>query len=149
MNVLDALAKLGRSNLRGKQAEANEAIKSGSDVVYVFPTGKTLVLGAAALCCDELTIVVSPLVGLLHQQSIRLAERGIGVLQAWDGKLSEKGAGVVKVVYTTPEQLADGSRLRQHLTLHSMAVRRLVVDEAHLVVQWDTFRFETSALCMG
>jgi ATP-dependent DNA helicase RecQ len=142
MNVQQAIVKLGASGLRGKQAEAIEAINSGRDVVYLFPTGtgKTLVYEAAALCCDELTVVVSPLVGLLQQQSNRLAERGVGVLQAWDGKLCEKGVGEVKVAYTTPEQLSDGSKLRQYLSTHSVVVKRLVVDEAHVVVQWDTFR---------
>lgn len=142
MDVNAAVAKLGVTALRGKQEEAIEAINSGHDVVYVFPTGtgKTLVYEAAALCCASVTVVVSPLVGLLQLQSSRLADCGVGVLQAWDGKLYEKGQGVVKVAYTTPEQLASGSKLRKHLQCKGIRVRRLVVDEAHLVLHWDDFR---------
>jgi ATP-dependent DNA helicase RecQ len=142
MELQEALSKLGVSGLRGKQADAISAINSGLDVVYLFPTGtgKTLVYEACALCLEQATIVVSPLVGLLHQQSTRLGERGVGVLQAWDGKVRTVGHGDVKVIYTTPEQLADGTALRNHLRVHRVAVERLIVDEAHLVVQWDTFR---------
>jgi superfamily II DNA helicase RecQ len=140
MDVHDALLTLGAQSLRGKQGEAIDAINSGRDVVYLFPTGtgKTLVYEASALCSANVTIVVSPLVGLLQQQSDRLAGCGVGVLQAWDGKLCQKGTGAVKVAYTTPEQLASGSALRARLQKHTVGT--LVVDEAHLVVQWDSFR---------
>jgi superfamily II DNA helicase RecQ len=150
MDLQDALSRLGASNLRGKQADAIDAINSGADVVYLFPTGtgKTLVYEACALCTEHATIVVSPLVGLLQQQSFRLADRGVGVLQAWDGKVRRLGNHAVKVVYTTPEQLADGSRLRQHLHSQRITASRLVVDEAHLVVQWDTFRFALQYMWM-
>jgi ATP-dependent DNA helicase RecQ len=52
MNVSEAMAKLGATSLRGKQAEAIDAVISGQDVVYLFPTGtgKTLVYEVAALC---------------------------------------------------------------------------------------------------
>jgi ATP-dependent DNA helicase RecQ len=140
MDVHDAVLKLGAKGLRGKQGDAIDAINSGSDVVYLFPTGtgKTLVYEASALCSKHVTVVVSPLVGLLQQQSNRLANCGVGVLQAWDGKVSEKGTEPIKVAYTTPEQLVPGTALREHLRKYTVGT--LVVDEAHLVVQWDSFR---------
>jgi ATP-dependent DNA helicase RecQ len=142
MNTQEALTKLGISSLRGRQSDAIDAINSGRDVLYLFPTGtgKTVVYETAALCCEHASIVVSPLVGLLQQQAERLAECGIVVMQAWDGKLLLKGEGNVKVVYTTPEQLAPGTALRTHLQSNHISVKRLVVDEAHLVVQWESFR---------
>jgi superfamily II DNA helicase RecQ len=81
-------------------------------------------------------------VGLLQQQSSKLAERGVGVLQAWDGKVRNLGQDALKFAYNTPDQLADGSRLRRYLHAQRITLRRLVVDEAHLVVKWDTFRFD-------
>jgi ATP-dependent DNA helicase RecQ len=142
MDVTSAMEKLGVAGLRGKQSDAIDAVLSGRDVIYLFPTGtgKTLVYEVSALCSEGVTVIVSPLVGLLQQQCSRLAECGICVLEAWDGKLRKAGVGEVRVVYTTPEQLAEGSDLRK--TLLAQNVSRLVVDEAHVVVQWDTFRCE-------
>jgi superfamily II DNA helicase RecQ len=117
MNLQDALCKLGASNLRGKQADAIDAINNSADVVYLFPTesGKTFVFEACALCCEDATIVVSSLVGLLQERSSGLAERAVGALQAWDGKVRQLGKEAVKIACTTPEELADGSPLRRRL----------------------------------
>jgi superfamily II DNA helicase RecQ len=54
----------------------------------------------------------------------------------------QKGEDELKIVYTTPEQLEPSSPLRKYLERHNVDVKRLVVDEAHVVVQWETFRFE-------
>jgi ATP-dependent DNA helicase RecQ len=143
MELSNALGKLGVSQLRGKQAEAIDAINSGVDVVYLFPTGtgKTVVYEATALCTEAASLVVSPLIALLQQQADRLGARGVGVLKAFDGKVQRIGEGNVRVIYCTPEQTAAHSALRRYLEANSINIQRLVVDEAHLVVQWDTFRF--------
>jgi superfamily II DNA helicase RecQ len=112
------------------------------DVIYLFPTGtgKTVVYEASALCSDAASLVVSPLIGLLQQQANRLADRGVAVLTAYNGKVTRFGKGDVRVIYCTPEQTAPNTRLRRYLDVNSIKVERLVVDEAHVVVQWDTFR---------
>lgn len=147
MDVKDAVEKLGVTALRGRQADAIDAINSGCDVVYLFPTGtgKTVVYEAAALCSSYVSIVVSPLVGLAQQQAERLASRGVGVIEAWDGNLMQRGASTVSIIYTTPEQLADGSQLRRHIAATALETKRLVIDEAHVVVQWDQFRCYVSS----
>jgi superfamily II DNA helicase RecQ len=145
MNQVQAMQRLGVTSLRGRQQDAISALISGSDVLYLFPTGtgKTFVYECSALMSPGVTIVVSPLLGLLQQQSSKLAARGVGVLESWDGKVWCRGTGNVKVVYTTPEQLAEHSSLRRHLAVHDLCVDRLVVDEAHVLVQWETFRYAT------
>jgi ATP-dependent DNA helicase RecQ len=138
---------LGVNTLRGRQRDAIGALNSGADVLYLFPTGtgKTFVYECSALMSAAVTVVVSPLIGLLHEQSSKLAARGVGVLESWDGNVWCRGTGKVKVVYTTPEQLAEHSSLRRHLALHRLSVDRIVVDEAHVLVQWETFRCVTTA----
>jgi superfamily II DNA helicase RecQ len=79
-------------------------------------------------------------VGLLQQQASRLADRGVGVIEAFDANLVQRGASCVTVIYTTPEQLLNGSKLRKHISSTAMEIKRLVVDEAHVVVQWEAFR---------
>jgi ATP-dependent DNA helicase RecQ len=142
MELSDALVKIGVTSLRGKQAESINAINSGVDVIYLFPTGvgKTLVYEASALCSAAATLVVSPLIGLLDQQANRLGGQRVGVLKAYDGKVLRGGEGDIHVIYSTPEQTAPHTALRRYLTQNDIQVDRLVVDEAHLVVQWDTFR---------
>jgi ATP-dependent DNA helicase RecQ len=142
MEFSDALEKIGVTSLRGKQAEAINAINRGVDVTYLFPTevGKTLVYEATALCSAAATLVVSPLIGLLDQQANRLGAQRVGVLKAYDGKVLRGGESDIHVTYCTPEQTAPHTALRRYLTQNAIQVDRLVVDEAHVVVQWDTFR---------
>jgi hypothetical protein len=70
MSIGDAIQALGVLSFRGKQEEAVEAMLSGEDVFYVFPTGcgKSVVYQVAALCTAGVTIIVSPLLGLLNEQ---------------------------------------------------------------------------------
>jgi superfamily II DNA helicase RecQ len=90
MELSDALKKLAVTSLRGKQADAINTINRGVDVIYLFPTGtgKTVMYEASALCSDAASLVVSPLIGLLQQQANRLADRGVTVLTAYDGKVT-------------------------------------------------------------
>lgn len=143
MSLEEALQRLNVSTLRGKQREAIAAIQSGQDVLYILPTGtgKTLVYEVSALCSPGVSVVVSPLIGLIQQQAQKLAAHGVGVLEAWDGKVWQLGQGPVKVVYCTPEQIVQQhSALRTYLMKTDVAVDRVVVDEAHVVMQWETFR---------
>jgi ATP-dependent DNA helicase RecQ len=148
MEITQALHTLDVTTLRGKQQVAIDAILSGQDVLYTFPTGtgKTLVFEVSALCSSNVAIVVSPLLGLLQQQSNKLAAHGVAVLEAWDGKVWKQGEGHVKLVYTTAEQLTQQSALRRHIDANNMIIDRIVVDEAHVVLQWETFRCESNTL---
>ena len=143
MNIETAISQLGVPALRGKQREAIDAVLSGKDVVYLFPTGtgKTLVYEAAALCSPNCTVVVSPLIGLLQQQAARAAASDIGVMQAFEESCIRTNSHCnLRLVYTTPEQLSATSTLRCYLKRNNVEVDRIVVDEAHLLVQWETFR---------
>ena len=148
MNIEQALSQLGVRALRGKQKQAIEAVLSGLDVVYLFPTGtgKTLVYVVAALCSDDCSVVVSPLIGLLQQQAARATEAGIGVVQAYeDSCIRTNPQGKLKLVFTTPEPLSAKSELRRYLKYRDVPSDRVVVDEAHLIVQWESFRCDHHA----
>jgi superfamily II DNA helicase RecQ len=141
--IQEALHKLGMTSLRGKQNDAINAILNGRDVVYVFPTGtgKTLVYEIAAMCSPGATIIISPLLGLLNEQVQRVAACGVSAMEAYGESFSFYGSTeAVKLIYTTPEQAKDTSELAAHIRRTRMAIDRIVVDEAHLVFQWDDFR---------
>src|SRR5918992_5448351 len=65
---------------RPGQREACEAALAGQDVLVVMPTGsgKSLCYQLPALLRDDLTVVVSPLVALMHDQVEALRVRGLG-----------------------------------------------------------------------
>jgi superfamily II DNA helicase RecQ len=66
-----------------------------------------VVFEVCALCYSNVTIVGSPLLGLLRQQSSKRAARGVAMLEAWNGNVWKQGDGQLKVVYTTAEQLTQ------------------------------------------
>src|SRR5512140_3413773 len=77
---LDAgLAKLGYSAFRPGQREAIEALLERGRLLLVAPTGggKSLSYQLPATLLPGTTLVVSPLVSLMHDQVRSLEERGI------------------------------------------------------------------------
>jgi hypothetical protein len=144
MAIGDAMQALEVLHFRGKQEEAVEAVLSGADVFYVFPTGcgKSIVYQVAALCSDGVTIIVSPLLGLLNEQLAKMSSLGVCVMGACGGTLDAyNGTSGYKMVYTTPEQVHEGSELCKHLEKEQVHVARVVVDEAHVIQDWEDFRY--------
>ncbi|MFN9150628.1 MAG: DEAD/DEAH box helicase, partial [Bacteroidota bacterium] len=69
----------GHPEFRGGQDDIIRAVLSGRDVLGVLPTGggKSLCYQIPALLFPYTTLVISPLVALMQDQTQRLAERGI------------------------------------------------------------------------
>jgi ATP-dependent DNA helicase RecQ len=109
----------------------------------VMPTGagKSLCYQLPALLLPGTTLVVSPLIALMKDQCDKLRELGIAAVQlnsavgADEVDAAEKAiaAGQAKIVFTTPERLADAAFLD---LVASHPVSLVVVDEAHCVSQW-------------
>ena len=151
-NIGTAMRRLGVVAFRGKQQEAITARMSGADLLYVFPTGcgKSLVYQCAALCSEGITIIVCPLLGLLREQTAELSNNGVESIVAHGGILDVYGSAEnVKLVYSTPEQLHANSRLVKMLEHMEAAVSRIVVDEAHVLQEWDDFRCRPLQCCPG
>ena len=69
----------GVSGFRPGQEQAADALLDGRDLLCILPTGagKSLCWQLPALMMDGLTIVISPLIVLMHDQVRHLRERGI------------------------------------------------------------------------
>ncbi|RZJ13505.1 MAG: ATP-dependent DNA helicase RecQ [Rubrivivax sp.] len=133
----------GLRTLRPGQAEVIDRVFAGQNTLAVMPTGagKSLCYQLPAVLSDALTVVISPLIALMKDQCDTLVQRGVAAVQlnsALDGnrRLENEALltrGAVRIVFTTPERLADPRTLG---LLQSQKVGLLVVDEAHCIAQW-------------
>src|SRR3954453_21795388 len=109
----------GFPGFRAGQEEACAAALAGRDVLVVMPTGsgKSLCYQLPALLRDDLTVVVSPLVGLMQDQVEALEARGLGdrvrlVNAQQDPSVNAEslrlaGDGQLRLLYVAPERFSS------------------------------------------
>ncbi|HEX6588598.1 MAG TPA: ATP-dependent DNA helicase RecQ [Longimicrobiales bacterium] len=133
----------GHDRFREGQKELMEAVLAGRDTLAIMPTGsgKSLIYQLPALMLDGLTVVVSPLIALMKDQTDKMEELGVDA-RAIDSTLTDRqldaardalrdGGG--RLLYVTPE------RFRDRVFFDALLQRKValfVVDEAHCVSQW-------------
>lgn len=133
----------GYEQFRDGQRAIVEAVLAGRDVLGVLPTGggKSVCYQVPALVLGGLTLVVSPLIALMHDQVSALQARGIPAAsldstrsfaqteQTW----LDAEAGRFRLLYLSPERLETDVFAARAPRLD---VRLLAVDEAHCISEW-------------
>jgi ATP-dependent DNA helicase RecQ len=146
VTVLDldsGLASLGYKAFRPGQREAIETLLERGRLLQVAPTGggKSLTYQLPASLLPGTSLVISPLVSLMHDQVHALEARGVpatflaATLSAEEmrGRLGRLRAGAFKLAYVAPERLAYPGFRALALELGAPLV---AVDEAHCISEW-------------
>jgi ATP-dependent DNA helicase RecQ len=137
------LRRLGYEAFRPGQREAIETLLGKGRLLLVAPTGggKSLIYQLPASLLPGTSLVISPLVSLMHDQVQALEARGVpatflaATLSAEEmrGRLARLRAGAFKLAYVAPERLAyPGFRA----LAVDLAPPLVAVDEAHCISEW-------------
>ncbi len=135
--------RFGHDSFRALQKEAIEAALQKRDMIMILPTGggKSLCYQLPALLAEGVTVVVSPLLALMHDQVSALKLQGIdaemiGSMQTPQeiaqiiGRLKSGG---VKLLYVAPERFGAYGFLD---LLREIEPASFIIDEAHCVSEW-------------
>jgi ATP-dependent DNA helicase RecQ len=131
------------SRLRPGQQEVIESILNGHDTLAIMPTGagKSLCYQLPGLNMPGATVVVSPLISLMKDQSDKLENAGIGTIELNSTLSSREQTAAIEdikdasneFIFATPERLSDPEFIA---SLKSKKIDFLVIDEAHCISQW-------------
>ncbi|GAA2463295.1 DEAD/DEAH box helicase [Streptomyces macrosporus] len=145
--------------LKPAQRAVITAVAEGRNVLGLLPTGfgKSFTFQLPALVLPGVTVVVSPLIALMHDQALELNRTIGGAVRALISPLRESSSRAgktevadqllgraehgIRLVYVSPERLCQ-RRFRETVRQAAAAgrVTRIAVDEAHTLAQWEDFR---------
>lgn len=145
--------------LKPAQREVITAVAEDRNVLGLLPTGfgKSFTFQLPALVMPGVTLVVSPLVALMQDQALDLNRSIGGAVRALISPLRESSSRAgktevadqlkgrqehgIRLVYVSPERLCQ-RRFRELVreAVEAGRVRRIAVDEAHTMAQWEDFR---------
>lgn len=131
----------GFSGFRGVQDQVLDRVMARRSTLAVMPTGsgKSLCYQLPAIANEGTTVVISPLIALMHDQ-LRSAEavgiRAATLTSADDNRaetIARLKAGELDLLYAAPER-ASQDHFRQLLEQTNIAL--FAIDEAHCVSEW-------------
>ncbi|CBK20404.2 uncharacterized protein [Blastocystis hominis] len=145
----------GIPEFRPNQLSIIQSLLTHHSCVFISPTGsgKSLTYQLPALLFRGISLVISPLISLMHDQEHQLPPILSSLVLT--GSLSPRilfesikaiNSGIIKIIYISPEKLFS-SMFRELLHSTSLAdqIDLVVVDEAHCISSW-SFNFRSDYL---
>ncbi len=141
----------GYAAFRGQQETVVQHVTNGGDALVLMPTGggKSLCYQIPAIARQQagrgVTVVVSPLIALMHDQVGALLEAGVNAAYLNSSLSSDENfalekrlmKGEVTLLYAAPERVTNLRFLAQLDSLYERGLLGLfAIDEAHCVSQW-------------
>ena len=133
----------GYGQFRPGQEELVDGILNGRDAFGIMPTGggKSICYQLPGLMLPGVTLVISPLISLMHDQVMALKAAGIpGAYINSSLTFPQLRAvyrnmllGMYKIIYVAPERLESEGFLD---AVMQMEISMVAVDEAHCISQW-------------
>ncbi len=141
--IEEGLQRLGYKRFRSGQREAVETLLEAGKLLLVAPTGggKSLVYQLPAILLPGTSLVISPLISLMHDQVQALEARGIAATflastlepEEMRRRMAATARGEYKLVYVAPERLGfSGFRG----LIAELGAPLIAVDEAHCISEW-------------
>lgn len=135
-------------SLKPFQKRVIQNVLDGENTLCLMPTGggKSLIYWIAGVGFKGITLVISPLVALIDEQSEKLKTQGHEVLTLHSGIGASKQFQLLMqfqhsqinptFIFASPERLATDGFFSYCIEKRKYEIKLLVIDEVHCVSQW-------------